>query len=101
MNTKKYHQYRITIEEITQDSDNPQSLSFEYLDREDLFKLIENLKQGTDLPEETTKKIGVGIRLLGTTMMKNHKHPLFSDFMPHFKNFMINLKNTVKDKLKH
>ncbi|WP_368483152.1 DUF3861 family protein [Shewanella sp. UCD-KL21] len=28
--------------------------------------------------------------------MQNRKHPLFLDFMPHFKTFMNNLKSTVK-----
>jgi len=29
-------------------------------------------------------------------MMQDRKHPLFVDFMPHFRNFMQNLKKTLK-----
>ena len=32
-------------------------------------------------------------------MMMNRKHPLFAEFMPHFKTLMIKLKNTVKSAL--
>ncbi|NBI56076.1 DUF3861 family protein [Photobacterium alginatilyticum] len=27
-------------------------------------------------------------------MMQHRKHPLFIDFMPHFRTFMLNLKHT-------
>ncbi|GAK86020.1 hypothetical protein JCM19238_3610 [Vibrio ponticus] len=33
-------------------------------------------------------------------MMAHRKHPLFAELMPHFKNFMHNLKTTIKQKLK-
>lgn len=98
-NTKE-HQYRITVEEISNEEKPSQTLTFNHRDREDLFKLIDNLKQGSELVPEAATKIGVGLRLLGTEMMKNRKHPLISDFMPHFKNFMITLKNTVKKNIK-
>ncbi|MEF1308105.1 DUF3861 family protein, partial [Vibrio owensii] len=29
----------------------------------------------------------------------DRKHPLFADFMPHFRNFMQNMKSTVKRNL--
>lgn len=90
------NQYRITIEEISNQDQPSQSITFEHQDREDLFTLIKNLNQGGNFAPQTATKIGVALRLLGTEMLKNRQHPLLSNFMPHFKNFIINLKNTVK-----
>lgn len=73
---------------------------FEYQDREDLFKILQGLKKGSGLELENAAKVAVALRLLGPIMMKDRKHPLFVDFMPHFKNFMQNLKSTVKQVVK-
>lgn len=93
-NIRKDKQYRITIEEI--DSDTTQTCVFEYQDREDLFNVVESLKQGSGLEPDKATKLAVALRLLGPVMMKDRKHPLFVDFMPHFKNFMQHVKSTVK-----
>jgi hypothetical protein len=97
INMKQEKQYRITVEEIG--SDEGKSLQFEYQDREDLLMVIEKLKQGSGLAPETATKLALALRLLGPVMMRDHKHPLFVDFMPHFKHFMHNLKSTVKKTL--
>ena len=90
--------YRVTIEEITPEQETAQSLVFEFQDREDVFNIVDNLKQKSGLEPEVATKVGVALRLLGPVMMANRKHELFADFMPHFKNFMQNLKSKVKGK---
>ncbi|GDY24828.1 DUF3861 domain-containing protein [Agarivorans sp. Toyoura001] len=92
--TRKENGYRITIEEL--DTEAPKTMVFEYQDREDLFTVVEKLKQGSGLEENIATKVGVALRLLGPVMMQNRKHDLFIDFMPHFKAFMHKLKATVK-----
>ncbi|SMY32975.1 DUF3861 domain-containing protein [Photobacterium andalusiense] len=98
MSDKNTHEngYRITIEELQPKSAIPKTIQFEFQDREDLFNIIDNLKQNSGLEEVQATKIGVSLRLLGPILMANRKHPLFIDFMPYFKNFMLLLKNTVK-----
>ncbi|WP_297481722.1 DUF3861 domain-containing protein [uncultured Photobacterium sp.] len=96
MSNKK--NYRITIEEVESQSTIAQTIQFEFQDREDLFKIVENLKKGSELDAIQATRVGVALRLLGPVMM-NRKHPLFADFMPHFKTFMQSLKNTVKQSL--
>lgn len=93
----KQNQYRITIEETNTKADRElQTLVFEVEDREDMFAIIEKMKQGSGLNEQEATRLGVSIRLLGPMMMKDRKHPLFVNFMPHFKEFMQNLKKTIK-----
>lgn len=95
--SRKDNVYRITIEEVSADTQgSPKSLEFEVQDREDMFKVVEKLQQGSGLEAETATRVGVALRLLGPVMMVNRKHSLFADFMPHFKTFMQNLKSTVK-----
>ncbi|GLR74113.1 DUF3861 domain-containing protein [Aliivibrio sifiae] len=90
--------YRVIIEEITPEQETAQTLAFEFQDREDLFTIVDKLKQKSGLEPEVATKVGVALRLLGPVMMANRKHELFSDFMPHFKSFMQNLKSKVKEK---
>ncbi|EDP59916.1 DUF3861 domain-containing protein [Vibrio sp. AND4] len=89
--------YRITIEEVNvEEGIATRTLSFEVQDREDMLDIVENIKQGSGLKPAEATRVGVALRLLGPVMMKERKHPLFADFMPHFKNFMQNMKMTVK-----
>ncbi|MGF1901007.1 DUF3861 domain-containing protein [Aliivibrio sifiae] len=90
--------YRVIIEEVTPEQEMAQTLVFEFQDREDLFTIVDKLKQKSGLEPEVATKVGVALRLLGPVMMANRKHELFSDFMPHFKSFMQNLKSKVKGK---
>ncbi|MGL6259848.1 DUF3861 domain-containing protein [Vibrio sp. WXL210] len=93
---RKDKQYKVTIEEIN--VDEPRTLEFDYQDREDLFKIVESIKNGSGLEPAAATKVSVALRLLGPEMMKDRKHPLFADFFPHFKQFMQNLKQTVKSR---
>lgn len=95
--TSKQNQYRITIEEVNTKADRDlQTMEFHIGDREDMFAIVEKMKQSSGLEEQAATRLGVSIRLLGPLMMQDRKHPLFVDFMPHFKNFMQNLKKTIK-----
>ena len=93
---KQPHNYRITIERTNED--NKSTMQFEMQDREDMFAIVDALKQGSGLNENDSTRLGVALRLLGPMMMKDRKHPLFADFFPHFKTFMTNLKGNLKNK---
>ncbi|CAM3169558.1 DUF3861 domain-containing protein [Vibrio rarus] len=93
--TKKGHHYRITVEEFDSQKES-KTLQIEFQDREDLFHLVEVLKKGSELPADEATRLGLALRLLGPVMMQKRKHPLFLDFMPHFKVFMQNLKSKMK-----
>lgn len=88
--------YRISIEQIDEQQQAVKTLEFEHQDREDLFSIVEKLKTSSGLDPQQATNVAVALRLLGPVMMQDRKHPLFVDFMPHFKAFMQNLKKTVK-----
>ncbi|WP_394201656.1 DUF3861 domain-containing protein [Shewanella waksmanii] len=90
--------YRITIETV--DSETQRQMQFDFQDREDVFKVVENLQQGSGLASLHAMRVGLALRLLGPVMMEQRKHPLFAEFMPHFKTFMQQLKTTVKQAIK-
>lgn len=94
---RKDNCYRITIEEINTEPEMNKTLQFELQDREDLFNVVDHLRQGSGLETSLATKVAVALRLLGPVMMSHRKHPLFVDFMPHFKVFMQHLKSTVKN----
>lgn len=95
---KKPNFYRITIEDMnTENDDSPEAMQVEVQDREDMFAIVDTLKKGSGLDEKLATQVGIAIRLLGQVMMQNRKHPLFVEFMPHFKDFMVNLKKTMKN----
>ncbi|QIZ76397.1 DUF3861 domain-containing protein [Ferrimonas lipolytica] len=94
---KQPHHYRVTIEEIDPESQQASAtLQFEFDDREDMLNVVDKIGQHSGLEKADATRVGVALRLLGPVMMGNRKHALFSDFMPHFKTFMHNLKTTVK-----
>lgn len=95
--TGKHNNYRITIEEVSVKEDRElETMQFEIEDRENMFAIVEKIKQDSGLDEQSAARLGVSIRLLGPLMMQDRKHPLFVNFMPHFRDFMQNLKKTLK-----
>ena len=98
--TRKGNRYRFIIEELNSEDELGQALTFELHDREDLFNAVQNLKNGSGLEENSATKVAVALRLLGPVMIEQRKHPIFLDFMPHFKVFMHHLKSTVKAAIK-
>ncbi|WP_406610709.1 DUF3861 domain-containing protein [Agarivorans sp. JK6] len=93
---RKDKHYQITIEELASDQQTARTLQFNYQDREDLFKAVEQITKGSELANNDAKRLAVSLRLLGPLMMQNRKHSLFAEFFPHFKTFMQQLKSTVK-----
>ncbi|SHI19105.1 DUF3861 domain-containing protein [Ferrimonas marina] len=95
--TGKSKGFRVIIEPIDAVGEMAdQRLEFEVEDRENVFATVENIKAHTELDAQSATQLAVGLRILGPMMMQQRKHPLFVNFMPHFKDFMLNLKSTVK-----
>ncbi len=92
----KKHRYRVTLEHLADAGGNPSQyerpLQFEVANHDDIFAIVERLRQRSDFTERDAMAFGVGLKLFSETMLENKDNPLFSSFKPHFMEFMKELK---------
>lgn len=91
------HRYRVTVEplaeeEIPRPSLQDGRLQFDFGTHDDLFAIVERLRNRGDFPAETAAAFGVGLKLFGGVLLEHKDNPLFQDFRPHFGQFMKALK---------
>lgn len=97
MKKQKQKHYTVTLTQMTGENPNTvQTLTFEFDDRECLFKIIETLRKADIVEDNEVPRLALGLRLLGPMVLANRKTPLFSEFVPHFKAFMVSIKKRVK-----
>jgi len=91
------HHYRVTIEHIHPEEETTiQSMQLALEERDDMFAIVDKMKQSSGLEANTAARFAVGLKLLGPVMMEQRKNPLFAELMPHFGRFMGNLKRKLK-----
>jgi hypothetical protein len=91
----KKHRYRVTLEHLTDAKGAPSihgPLQFEMANHDDIMVIIEWLRNRDDFTQEMAAPFGVGLKLFSEVMLENKGHPLFTPFMPHFIQFMKELK---------
>lgn len=86
-------EYKVTVEELT----GEKTLCFEAESREDIFVIVEKLKQHPELGNDAAA-FGLGLKLFTSVMMKQKSNPLFENLLPAFKDFMMELKGSGKRK---
>ncbi|WP_419662901.1 hypothetical protein Dvar_33800 [Desulfosarcina variabilis str. Montpellier] len=89
--------YRFTIEHLEDSKggaveSNP--FIFETRLHENIFRIVEMMKGKMELDEDDTTSFAVGLKLFGEVMLKNQDNELFTQFKPHFTNFMKELKRS-------
>ncbi|KFZ37916.1 hypothetical protein HR45_08745 [Shewanella mangrovi] len=89
------HQYRISVEKLDDAQQTTHSLSFNTINHDDIFKILERVDGKFGFSDEQTKSFIVGLKLFGEVMMQERKHPLFEELGPQFKQFMKKLKSSV------
>lgn len=96
----KQHTYEVTLKHIADAQGNPSTyadtLSFNSYNHDDIFKVLQMIKNSQILDDEAAKPFAVGLKLFSEVMLEHKNLPLFKDFMPHFGQFMKALKQTVK-----
>ena len=83
------YRYRVTLEALPEARD---SLQFDVGCHDDIFAVVNKLRQRGDFDEASATAFGVGMKLFGEVMLENRDHPLFAEFRPHFAQFMRALK---------
>lgn len=95
----KQHLYRVTLEYIADTDGNPQQcepLVFEAGSHDEIFGIVKLVRNSELLDAQTTAAFVVGQKLFGEVMLENRNNPLFSEFWPHFLDFMKKFKGLVK-----
>lgn len=92
----KQHQYRITVEYLADAKGNPverEPLQFLAPNHDDVFQIIEKIKQREGFTPEMAQRFAVGLKLMGEVMLENRSHPLFVQLKPHFLEMMKIIKH--------
>ncbi|MBC8797556.1 DUF3861 domain-containing protein [Shewanella algae] len=92
----KQHKYRISVEHLEDQNGMPssyqQALKFEVGNHDDIFAIVDKIKQRQDFDEDQAAAFAVGLKLFSEVMLEQRKNPLFDEFRPHFMQFMKQLK---------
>ncbi|WP_028779078.1 DUF3861 domain-containing protein [Shewanella sp. 38A_GOM-205m] len=92
----KQHKYSISVEHLEDQNGMPsnyqQALKFEVGNHDDIFAIVDKIKQRQDFDEDQAAAFAVGLKLFSEVMLEQRKNPLFDEFQPHFMQFMKQLK---------
>jgi len=87
------HRYQVTLTPLNGAEDALDApLRFEVENHDNILAIVKRLEQRPDFTEDEAKAFGVGLKLFSEVMLKNKQKPLFANFMPHFIDFMKELK---------
>ncbi|MBO2611327.1 DUF3861 domain-containing protein [Shewanella algae] len=96
----KQHKYRISVEHLEDQNGMPssyqQALKFEVGNHDDIFAIVDKIKQRQDFDEDQATAFAVGLKLFSEVMLEQRKNPLFDEFRPHFMQFMKQLKQGTR-----
>jgi hypothetical protein len=91
------HLFTFTVDHVEDAKGNQVTsapLTFSARTHEDLFKIVEKMKQKLDFEEGDATTFAIGLKLFGEVLMKNRDKELFKQFKPHFAHFMKELKKS-------
>lgn len=92
----KQHRYRVTVEHLADAHGAPSSYSapvqFEVGNHDDIFVIVDRMRRRDDLDAAAAVPFAVGLKLFSEVMLENRGHPMFTEFAPHFAQFIKNLK---------
>ena len=91
----KQHFFKITVAPVADAQGTPtaqQPLQFVAGNHDDILAVGERLRGRGDFSANDAAAFGVGLKLFGEVMLHNKSNPLFASLMPHFGQFMQDLK---------
>ena len=92
----KGHLYKYTVEHIEDAKGNPlqvDPLIFKAKNHDDLFKIIELMKDKKIVDNSDAVALAIGLKLFGEVMLKNRDKEVFKELMPHFSSIMKEIKS--------
>lgn len=91
----KQHRYRIRVEHLADAEGQPTEtapLAFEVGNHDDILQIVAKIRERGDFGADQSAALAIGIKLFGEVMLENRDHPLFTEFKPHFLQFIKTLK---------
>lgn len=89
----KEYKYHLQLTKKEENPNEQASVEVDFENHDDLFRIIEFIKQSGRFPnEQEAVQFAIGLKLFSGVMMKNRDNELFREFEPAFKSFMKKLK---------
>ncbi len=91
----KGHRYRITLTHLATpkgDEGTHPPLSFETVNHDDLFRIIQAMRERGEFDPDTAASFALGLKLFGEVLLHERENPLTAEIRPHFGQFMKKLK---------
>lgn len=89
--------YKFTVEHLKNSKGNTmevEPLVFETQNHEDVFKIVQIMDTKMDLDKNESTSLAIGLKLFSGVMLKHNDSEPFKQLMPHFKEFMKELKKS-------
>ena len=98
----KYNHYKITLEHLYNPKEEAlhPTLELEFDNHDDVFLIIEKIKDKGYFDESQSAEFAIGLKMFSEVMLRNKNNPLFEDFRPAFKDFMMKLKEKKEENRK-
>lgn len=94
------HKYKVSVERLEDKDGNPitdHSYDFTAENHDEIIEIVGRIQGTKQFSDDEAASLAVGLKLFGEVMLKNREHPLFTEFRPHFMDFMKKLKATVRN----
>ncbi len=91
----KNHIYKISCEYLNDADGNVPNLDpmiFEVSLHENIFEIINKLKENEKVPAQDVASFGLGLKLLGEVILRNPDHALCASLRPHLTEMMKEIK---------
>ncbi|RZM21497.1 MAG: DUF3861 family protein [Pedobacter sp.] len=76
------------------------TLELEFDNHDDVFLIIEKIKEKGYFDDSQSAEFAIGLKMFSEVMLRNKDNPLFEDFRPAFKDFMMKLKEKKEENRK-
>lgn len=86
------NRYKFTVEKVTDQGIDAKSLVFEATSHEDIFHIVQLMQEKMEFEKDETTSLAVGLKLFSTVLLKYKDRDPFKKLLPHFKEFMKELK---------
>lgn len=96
----KQNTYQVRIEQISDKQGRAvklPALSFQARNHDDLFNLVEQIKNRGLLNADDSAAFAVGLKLFGEILLENRAQPFFKELSPHMGAIMQVIKGTKPD----